>query len=231
MTLTLKIVNQFFRMTHRLMIIHHHTKFGLKKKLVEQFRIYWADTIGQTYRRTEWFPYTPLSPVFIRGMGERGYKNELTGRVYRKNAKGKYFGLYPILRSREREDSESRLTRLLISRPKMLSGTTACRVPTTVYEASGEKETMSLLYQINGVVAWSTSDIMNFYGSSSQHLWWLGLITHTHTHTHTHARTHARTHTQLTLKWRQVQKTHILDVTVQPDPGKWKAPWAPQRDC
>ena len=25
LTLTLKIVNQFFRMTHRLMIIHHHT--------------------------------------------------------------------------------------------------------------------------------------------------------------------------------------------------------------
>ena len=29
-TLTLKIVNQFFLMTHRLMIIHHHTKFGKK---------------------------------------------------------------------------------------------------------------------------------------------------------------------------------------------------------
>ena len=34
MTLTLKIVNQFFRTTHRLMIIHHHTKFG-KKKIIK----------------------------------------------------------------------------------------------------------------------------------------------------------------------------------------------------
>ena len=32
MTLTLKIVTQFFHMTHYLMVIHHHTKFGIKKK-------------------------------------------------------------------------------------------------------------------------------------------------------------------------------------------------------
>ena len=31
-TLTLKIVNQLFCMTHRLMIIHHHIKFCIKKK-------------------------------------------------------------------------------------------------------------------------------------------------------------------------------------------------------
>ena len=30
-TLILKIVNQFFCMTHRFMIIHHYTKFGIKK--------------------------------------------------------------------------------------------------------------------------------------------------------------------------------------------------------
>ena len=31
-TLTLKIENQFFHMTHCLTIIHHHTKSGKKKK-------------------------------------------------------------------------------------------------------------------------------------------------------------------------------------------------------
>ena len=36
MTLTLKTVNQFFCMTHRLVIIHHHTKFSKKKKRVER---------------------------------------------------------------------------------------------------------------------------------------------------------------------------------------------------
>ena len=45
-TLTLKIVNQFFCMTHHL--IHCHTKFSIKNKktMDEPFRRYWADTIG-----------------------------------------------------------------------------------------------------------------------------------------------------------------------------------------
>ena len=33
MTLTLKIANQTFRMTFWLMMMHHNTKFGLKKKM------------------------------------------------------------------------------------------------------------------------------------------------------------------------------------------------------
>ena len=51
MTLTLKIVNNFFRKKHNLMIIHHHTKFG--KKMVQRFRRYWADMIGHQHRTTD----------------------------------------------------------------------------------------------------------------------------------------------------------------------------------
>ena len=48
-TLTLKIVNQIFRMTHCLMIIHHNTKFSKKIFFkVEWFRRYWPDTIRHT---------------------------------------------------------------------------------------------------------------------------------------------------------------------------------------
>ena len=51
-TLTLKTVNQFFCSKHRLVtIIHQHTKFG--KKMVEQFKGYWAHTIGHTDRSTD----------------------------------------------------------------------------------------------------------------------------------------------------------------------------------
>ena len=38
-TLTLNVVNQCFRMTHRLVIMHHHAKSGLKK-MIERFRRY-----------------------------------------------------------------------------------------------------------------------------------------------------------------------------------------------
>ena len=36
LTLTLKIVNQFFCMTHHLMIIHHHIKFGKNGWVVQE---------------------------------------------------------------------------------------------------------------------------------------------------------------------------------------------------
>ena len=49
--MTLKIVNQFFCMTHCVMIIQHHIKLG--KKIVEQFRRHQADTIGHTDRTTD----------------------------------------------------------------------------------------------------------------------------------------------------------------------------------
>ena len=57
-TLTLKTVNQFLRMTHRLMIIHHHTKFCIKKKWLsgsgdnEWIRLD-TQTDLQMYRRTD----------------------------------------------------------------------------------------------------------------------------------------------------------------------------------
>ena len=51
MTLTLKTVNNFFHVTHRLMIIHHHTKLG--KIIVERFRSYQTDTIRHMDRTTD----------------------------------------------------------------------------------------------------------------------------------------------------------------------------------
>ena len=52
MTLTSKKVNQFFRVTHRLMIIHHYTKFGKKwfRGLGDTERT-WSDT--QTELQTD----------------------------------------------------------------------------------------------------------------------------------------------------------------------------------
>ena len=56
MTLTLKIVNQFYCKTHCLMIIHHHTEFGKKKKWLSgsgDTEQTWLDTwrkiSGQTF--------------------------------------------------------------------------------------------------------------------------------------------------------------------------------------
>ena len=55
-TLTLKIVNQFYCKTHCLMIIHHHTEFGKKKKWLSgsgDTEQTWLDTwrkiSGQTF--------------------------------------------------------------------------------------------------------------------------------------------------------------------------------------
>ena len=78
MTLTFKIVNQFFCKTHCLMITYHHTKFGKKwLRGSEDTEQTWSDT--QTDVQTaSWtdkvipiytpHPY-PFTPVFIWGGG------------------------------------------------------------------------------------------------------------------------------------------------------------------
>ena len=78
MALTLKIVNQFFCMTHHLMIIHYHAKFSFKK-MVEWFRRYQADITGHMDRTTDsWtdggsdsniHPLPPPPPIFIQEGG------------------------------------------------------------------------------------------------------------------------------------------------------------------
>ena len=73
-TLTVKIINQFLFTTLRLMMIHHHTKFG--KEMVEWCRRYHPDKIRhmdrQTERQNDSNPPTP--PPYLYA----GYKNSCT---------------------------------------------------------------------------------------------------------------------------------------------------------
>ena len=72
-TLTTNTVNQFFYMTHWLIIMHHHTKFGKKwlsgSEDIKQTR---SDTQTELLwdRPTEWFQYTPPPPNIYTGRGE-----------------------------------------------------------------------------------------------------------------------------------------------------------------
>ena len=74
-TLTLKWMNQFFCMTHHLMIIHHHTKFG-KKWFSGSGYIEWTWSDTWTELQTKWFQYTPPS-VFIQGWGIKKWASSL----------------------------------------------------------------------------------------------------------------------------------------------------------
>ena len=75
MTLTLKIVNQFFCMTLRLMIIHNHTN-QVWLKMVEQFRRYPPDKIRGTH---EVIPIYILPPPYEGGGGIKREKGMREG--------------------------------------------------------------------------------------------------------------------------------------------------------
>lgn len=77
MTLILTIVNQFLCMAHRLVIIHHHAKFG--KKMVERCRRYQVNMIGHTDRQTKLFQYNPPPPMGGGGRGVNIKKNYYKG--------------------------------------------------------------------------------------------------------------------------------------------------------
>ena len=73
MTLTLKMANQFLCMTHRLMIIHHHTKFGEKNRMNGSGNTVRTRsdtrTDGQTVTVTPKYPAAPQLRHGAEGVG------------------------------------------------------------------------------------------------------------------------------------------------------------------